>query len=188
MTPTAGTTPISAASPSRNHDLFQRHLTQVSRTTWFRRISSATSGDAIATLIAGLSDPDHRVRTACADVLDHGADARCVAPLIELLADPEADVRRHAVHAIGCQGCKLVALPVDVIAHLIERAMRDASLRVRQVATHMLGVAMLGTGRDARAARVLRTIVRREPEGKLRRNARWSLEVFSSLERAAAAG
>src|SRR6187200_2353541 len=54
-------------------------------------------------LVEGLSHPDTQIRLWCADLMDHLADERCSDPLTRALDDPSPDVRRHAVHSLGCQ-------------------------------------------------------------------------------------
>ena len=95
---------------------------------------------ALVDVLDGLAHRDRGVRKWCAALLDHHADERCAAGLVRALSDPAADVRRHAVHAIGCQSCKTSPLPLDVVALLIERASRDTSVRVRRSAAHLLGL------------------------------------------------
>jgi HEAT repeat protein len=123
-------------------------------------------------LIVGLSHPNAKVRTWCAELMDHLADDRCVEPLCRALQDPVPRVRSAAVHAIACQRCKVVPLQADIVAHLIERALHDASIRVRRKAAHHLGL----QPHDVRAVETLRTVLTRESDRKLRRCARWALE------------
>jgi HEAT repeat protein len=132
---------------------------------------------ALEVIIAGLSHPNWRVRRECADLMDHLADDRCVEPLVRLLADPVESVRRLALHALGCQGCKVCPLTVDVVAHLVEHALRDRSPRVRRVAAHQLGC----QPPDARAAEALRTILAQEFDPKLLSRARWALQQQEQL-------
>jgi hypothetical protein len=126
---------------------------------------------AVPLLLTGLEHQDWRVRANCAGLLDHLADERCVAPLARALRDPNTTVRRFAVHAIGCQGCKVRPLPMDGVAHLVRCALADPSIRVRRAATHQLGCQEA----DPRAAAALRTILRRDVDVKLLRIARWAL-------------
>jgi HEAT repeat protein len=126
---------------------------------------------ALPLLIDGLSHRNWRIRKACADLMDHLADDRCVAPLVRLLQDPIEGVRRLAVHALACQGCKSCPLAVDVVARLVECALTDRSPRVRRVAVHQLGC----QPPDTRAAAALRQILAEETDPKLRSRARWAL-------------
>ena len=110
---------------------------------------------AVATLVAGAAHSRPRVRAACVALMDHLADERCCRSLEHALHDASPLVRRHAVHAIGCQGCKVQPLSIDVVAALIERVLNDSSPRVRRVAVHQLGL----QPRDARAIEVLTRVI-----------------------------
>ena len=145
--------------------------------TWesaYAELNSAGQS-ALPAIYLGLKNPAWRVRRWCAALLDHHADAqdaRGIAALVEALQDSSPTVRRHAVHALGCQRCKQLPLELDLIALLIERAQNDSNLRVRQVATHMLG----NQATDKRAVQALQIIIKNEQDEKLLGNARWALE------------
>lgn len=100
----------------------------------------AQGAASLDTLIDGASHPRPRVRAACVALLDHLADERCEPTLLAALRDPSPLVRRHAVHALGCQRCKPRPLQIDITGALIERLTDDPSPRVRRVAAHMLGL------------------------------------------------
>jgi nitroreductase len=68
-----------------------------------------------------------------------------------------------ALRPEGCQACKLVPLPVDTLALLVERALLDPSVRVRRVAVHQLGL----QEQDPRAIEALNTLLDRETDAKL---------------------
>jgi hypothetical protein len=127
---------------------------------------------ALGALVAGLSHADWQIRAACAGLMDHLADDRCVAPLRRALSDPSPHVRRHAVHALGCQACKAAPLAADTVALLIERSLADPSVRVRRVAVHQLGL----QAHDPRAVDALETLLGRETDAKLLSRARTALE------------
>ncbi len=127
---------------------------------------------ALDAILGGMAHPNPKVRSHCVGLLDHLADARCVEPLRVALRDPVADVCRHAVHSISCQRCKPAPLKMDVTGHLIERALTDPSVRVRQVAAHALG----HQAPDPRAVAALRTILRGHSNAKLLSRARYSLD------------
>lgn len=127
---------------------------------------------ALETLLTGLAHPNWRVRKGCAALMDHLADERCVEPLLRLLRDPIASVRRLAMHSLSCQGCKKCPLSVDVVAHLIERAMQDPSPRVRRAVVHQLGC----QPSDPRAAAALQALLEQETDPKLLSRARWALQ------------
>ena len=100
----------------------------------------AQGSASLETVIAGAKHPRPRVRAACIALLDHLADERCDEPLLAAVRDPSPLVRRHAVHAIGCQRCKPRPLGIDIVGVLIERVTDDPSPRVRRVAAHQLGL------------------------------------------------
>jgi len=108
--------------------------------TW--KISNALAARgkaAIAALLGGLTHPDARVRATCALLLDHVADNRCVEPLIQAMRqDPHEAVRRCAMHALVCDGCKECPLDTDVVGALIEAARTDRSRAVRRRAVFYL--------------------------------------------------
>jgi len=96
--------------------------------------------DAVETLVAGAAHPRPRVRAACIALMDHLGDERCCQSLERALRDASPLVRRHAVHAVGCQKCKSHPLPIDVLGALVERMLGDSSPRVRRVAAHQIGL------------------------------------------------
>jgi HEAT repeat protein len=136
----------------------------------YPQLEQAGAG-ALDALIAGLAHPHPRVRQWCAALLDHHADERCLPGLLRLLDDPAAGVRRHALHSLGCQPCKPAPLAIDVAPLLLGLATRDRSVRVRRAAAHLLGC----QPPDRRAAAGLRLVAGRDPDAKVRRNARWAL-------------
>jgi HEAT repeats len=87
-------------------------------------------------LLLGLENARPKVRADCAGALDHFADERCAEPLMRLLSDPIPKVRRHALHSLSCDACKLVPLEVtdDLVARLIEMTLYDPNIRVRRAA------------------------------------------------------
>ena len=132
---------------------------------------------ALPAIRAGLGHGDWQVRKWSAIVLDRVADEESLAALIPLLRDPKAGVRLWAVHSLACDHCKEeVACPVDVVPHLIERIEIDASIRVRRMATIMLGNEHL----DPRAVPVFRKLLG-EADGKLREHARGALARYARL-------
>mgnify|MGYP006293675795 CR=1 FL=1 len=137
-----------------------RYLLALDSEVWAIREKAFTGlfsdgSQAIATLVAGAAHSRPRVRAACVALMDHLADERCCKSLERALHDPSPLVRRHAVHAVGCQRCKVQPLSIDVVAALIERVLNDSSPRVRRVAVHQLGL----QPRDARAIQVLTNVI-----------------------------
>lgn len=89
--------------------------------------------------IAGLSDPDPRVRCGAADFMDHHADADCAEKLRDMaLNDPVPYVRDTALHALGCQRCKPEPLAVDTLDIIILRAKTEESWKKRRGAVWSL--------------------------------------------------
>ncbi|MBC8163766.1 MAG: HEAT repeat domain-containing protein [Roseiflexaceae bacterium] len=130
--------------------------------------------------VQGLLHANPKVRRACADLMDHLGDDRCIEPLIEATTDTIPNVRRQAIHSLSCQRCKAVPLHVDLVTLLIERATTDPSIKVRQEA--VFGLSMQPT--DRRAIGVLEQIiadarqkkVQTKAERVLYRNARFALK------------
>lgn len=126
---------------------------------------------ALDALMEGLSRPNDLIRRGCVGLMDHLADNRCVLPLFHALQDPDEQVRRGALHSLTCQACKPSPLQGDIIEPLIERALTDLSLRIRRVATGVLGDHLP----DARAAAALQSLLERETDSVLRSRARQAL-------------
>jgi HEAT repeat protein len=124
-------------------------------------------------LLQGLEHVSPRVRFGAAQAMDHFADARCAAPLRRCLSDPVPRVRWAALHSLSCEACKLapIAAGQELVELVIERALADESIRVRRVAAYTLG----GSCYDQRAVAALRTLLARETDTALLRNARWAL-------------
>jgi HEAT repeat protein len=97
--------------------------------------------DRYDALVAGLADPNPKVRWWCIQLLDHVPDERALQAVVPLLDDPVDRVRRNAVHALGCVACKPGAEP-DLPGELVERiermAREDLSAKVRREAAHAL--------------------------------------------------
>ena len=127
---------------------------------------------ALADALTQMTDPDPRVRAYATGVLDHLADDRCIGPLTTALTDSSAQVRRNAVHSLGCQACKLAPLRVDIVGLLVERALYDPSIRVRRVTVHQLGL----QSHDPRAIAALEAILSRDHDDKLRSRAEFALK------------
>lgn len=88
-----------------------------------------------------------------APYFDHFGDARCIALLRALVADPVPRIRRMALHALSCETCKLAPLPgdTDLVGLLTDYALHDPSIKVRRHATYGLA----SRRDDPRAAAVL---------------------------------
>ncbi len=125
----------------------------------------------IERLISRLSSPDIDTRRSAALALDHESDPNAMIHLKRLADDKSSSVRRVALHSISCAACKEEPIPYDVIPVLIKSAESDTSIRVRRVATHLLG----NQQTDLRAREVLRKILQTASDEKLLRIAKWSL-------------
>ncbi len=133
--------------------------------------------DALPAIREGLRHTNWQVRKWSAICLDRIADARSLAALVPLLRDPKSDVRLWAVHSLSCDHCKTdIDCPLDVVPHLIERVERDESIRVRRMATIMLGTEFA----DARARPVLERLLAEE-DRKLRLHADGALARYREL-------
>jgi hypothetical protein len=93
----------------------------------------ADAGPAgIEAALEALSHPHPAVRRGAVDFLDHHATDACVPQLTHLaLHDADPDVRRRAVHALICEGCKETPLQTDVLPALVEAFRHDPNRRVR---------------------------------------------------------
>ncbi len=158
------------------HSNVDRHFLALDSEVWAIREKAFTGlfnegSRAVATLVAGAAHNRPRVRAACVALMDHLADEQCCKSLEQALHDASPLVRRHAVHAVGCQRCKLQPLSIDVVAALIERVLNDSSPRVRRVAIHQLGL----QPRDARAIQVLKNVLAESQDAGLLSRARHAL-------------
>jgi hypothetical protein len=81
-------------------------------------------------------------------ILDHVANERAIAAIVPLIDDPVPRVRRRAVHALGCLGCKPTAgplPPIGILDRITRQAENDTNQKVR-------GEACLALAYRARAA------------------------------------
>lgn len=127
---------------------------------------------AMGALLAGLAHLDAKVRATCALLLDHVADDRCIGPLRQAMRhDPHEAVRRCAMHALVCDGCKECPLDTDVVGALIESAQADRSLAVRRRAIFYLSQQRP----DARTGPSLEAVLAGETDPILRHRAQRAL-------------
>lgn len=130
--------------------------------------SGAASGElvrrgkaAMEALIGGMAHSDRKIRATCALLLDHVADDRCIEPLLRAMRnDPHEAVRRCAMHALVCDGCKECPLNTDMVGALIESALTDRSKEVRRRAVFYLSQQRP----DARTRPVLETLLATETD------------------------
>jgi HEAT repeat protein len=91
-----------------------------------------------ATAIEGLRHQDWRVRRTCAWLLDPvDPTPESVAALTRALDDGHPQVRRQAVHSLGCENCKPNGCAADV-RPLLERVIGDDSRLVRSMVIHVV--------------------------------------------------
>jgi vesicle coat complex subunit len=129
----------------------------------------------------GLKHENAKVRRACADLMDHLADDRCVLPLVELLNDDVPRVRRQAVHSLACQRCKPSPLQADLTDTLIAIALNDPNLKVRGEAVFGLSYRPPDARIVAALERIIQVFEQVQPpltkaQRSLLRSARWSLK------------
>ena len=123
--------------------------------------------------IAGLSDPDPRVRCGAADFMDHHADEDCVEKLRDMaLNDPVPYVRDTALHALGCQRCKPQPLAVDTLDIIILRARTEGSWKKRRGAVWSLGQ----RNTDPGVKEALEFLATHDPDPRVADAARWGLK------------
>jgi len=141
--------------------------------SWAASEALATRGKAaIAALLTGLEHADAKVRATCALLLDHVADDRCIGPLLQAMRlDAHEAVRRCAMHALVCDGCKECPLNTDVVGALIESARSDRSRAVRRRAVFYLSQQRP----DARTGPALEALLADEADPILRRRAQRAL-------------
>ena len=119
---------------------------------------------------AAVEDRDSSVRWQSVMLLDHYDDGRHADALVRAAQDPVPRVRRHAVHALGCDACKRTVGCVDPVPALAERALHDDNTKVRRHATWALMMRLP----DARARTVLQQVAAIDADERVRRDARWA--------------
>lgn len=150
--------------------------------------NSGTHRIFVDALLVGARHHNPNVRYTCAHAMDMFADERCAAALLELLEDPVPRVRRVAVHSLACDDCKIVPLqPLvparrsqrkrDLVAIVVAMALQDPSIQVRRHAAYALALF-----EDVRATHALETLLARETDEAIRRNA------LAALRKVRAAG
>src|SRR5215472_15680549 len=93
----------------------------------------------VPALVAGLESLEWRVRRSCCRLLDDlDFTPESLAALRRALDDPDARVRRSALHTLSCQHCKPSACALQV-EPLFERMARDPNRRVREAVLNPLG-------------------------------------------------
>jgi HEAT repeat protein len=98
---------------------------------------ATTRPETFAATVAGLGDPNPKVRWWCVALLDHMPDREITHVVAPLLDDPVPRVRRMAAHALGCTGCRPgcpLSLPTYVVDRLAGLAEGDPNTKVRMEA------------------------------------------------------
>lgn len=128
----------------------------------------AEGAAGIQAVIAGMAHLNSRVRRSCADFMDHHGDDRCFLGLVERsLHDPVPKVRRRAVHALGCDRCKVSPLSADRIPVLMSVIRNDPNKWVRYEAIWALNTSK----NDERYYPLLHEVLDAEIDRDLRRAA-----------------
>ena len=97
--------------------------------------------DVFQALVRGTRNESSVVRWWSVQLLDHCPDERAYRAVEPLLDDPVDRVRRNAVHALGCRGCKptmAAGLDSTVIEKLKSVAVSDPNPKVRHEAAAAL--------------------------------------------------
>jgi HEAT repeat protein len=79
-------------------------IEHLSRAAFWRLVAVGT--EATAAVQRGLTSDDAAVRRGCCEFLDLFFDDEAADEMLRLLADPDAEVRRMAAHALTCERCK----------------------------------------------------------------------------------
>jgi HEAT repeat protein len=119
---------------------------------------------------AAVEDEDSSVRWQSVLLLDHYDDDRHAGALQHAAHDPVARVRRHAVHALGCDACKRTVSCTDPVPTLADRALHDENTKVRRHATWSLIMRLP----DARARAALEQVATTDSDQRVRRDAAWA--------------
>lgn len=142
----------------------------------FGELKALPSETLLPVAIAGSRHQDWRVRRGCCLLLDDLAFTdESFAALEERLSDPDARVRRAAVHSLSCGHCKPEGCTVEV-RPVFERALRDPSRRVRQMVVGPLGYGP----EEGWRLDLLRQVAGADPSQMMRRWAQGALDAFEA--------
>ena len=156
-----------------SEDLEQQVLLLAARDWQVRRAAGeallAAGSDGLSAVVQGLGHPEPPVRRGCLDFLDHHADDLCIDDLRRVaLDDPVPQVRRFAVHALGCVRCKTRPLDIDLNEFLAMIAgRRNENVKVRKEAVYALSL----QPQNSRAIPVLKLILEQESDQELLKTA-----------------
>jgi len=122
-------------------------------------------------IVDALRHPNPRVRYECLGLLDHLAEEESVPAMIAATSDPVPRVRRMAVHALGCQGCKQSSLWADLNAVFLPIAEHDPVWKVRREAV----ISIVQQEASERSRATLRKLAAADPHATVRKQALWAL-------------
>jgi HEAT repeat protein len=111
------------------------------------------------------------VRYECLGLLDHLAEEESVPAMIAATSDSVPRVRRMAVHALGCQGCKQSSLCADLNAVFLPIAEHDPAWKVRREAV----ISIVQQDASERSRATLRKLAAADPHATVRKQACWAL-------------
>jgi hypothetical protein len=134
----------------------------------------ALGPDAAEPARDGLRHQDPRVRTRCCKILDHVMDAASTPALLAALADPVAEVRIEALHALACDRCKSDSIcrpaAVDVLPPAMALLRADPDPHARAMAIELVG-AWVHTHPEA--VHAIDVAAAGDPAPAVRKKARW---------------
>jgi HEAT repeat protein len=118
-------------------------------------------------LIKSLNDPDTNARLRAAQMLGENREPRAIEPLCTALFDPDVEVRKHAITALGRMG--------PLATEALMTAQQNPDPLVRQSATQALG--------QIHDARVVGSLVMamRDPHEGVRNQAAFALNKLGTL-------
>jgi hypothetical protein len=122
-------------------------------------------------IVDALRHPNPRVRYECLGLLDHLAEEESVPAMIAATSDSVPRVRRMAVHALGCQGCKQSSLCANLNAVFLPIAEHDPAWKVRREAV----ISIVQQEASERSRATLRKLAAADPHATVRKQALWAL-------------
>jgi HEAT repeat protein len=132
----------------------------------------------------GLLSSDPRIRAQCTLLMDRLAGNDSFELMVLLLSDPDASVRRHAIHALACDRCKaedVCALPRQQIVPEATRLLAsDSDHMVRAIALEVLA---RWVHEDEEAQAAIERASLSDPSPSNRKKAKWYLPGGSVYER-----
>jgi HEAT repeat protein len=127
---------------------------------------------ALPAIRAALHHPSANVRKHVCLYLDHYVVPEMLEDLIDLLDDPDAEVRGAALHALACDRCKEGTCRPDearVLPKAIALMLRDPDAHVRAFAVGLVGQSVHA---KFEAVEALQAVIRSDPSPAVRKKAR----------------